>query len=78
MVEGLGANTLHTISLTFRVLLKISAMTELGKAAKRTEGELEGAGEFQREIQSCAKGGGGENIPKVAQSGSLEEWNKVL
>jgi len=32
----------------------------------------------QREIQSCAKGGRGENIPKVAQSGSLEEWNKVL
>lgn len=49
MVEGLGANTLHTISLTFRVSLKISAMTELGKAAKRTEGELEGAGELTEE-----------------------------
>jgi len=49
VVEGLGANTLHTISLTFRVSLKISAMTELGKAAKRTEGELEGAGELTEE-----------------------------
>lgn len=40
----------HSNSLTCRLSLSVSAMAGLGKAAKGSEGELEGAGAIGRRV----------------------------